>query len=92
MLMQDSNARCRTIQETQTSVMSTMKAKQEVIHIFRGIFNKNYPYVDLASYGSVSKIQIQNNHLCFQCLCASFYNTFTISDILMRYCFLLCNL
>ena len=29
--------------------------------------NKNYPYVDFASYGSVSKIQTQNNHLCFQC-------------------------
>ena len=31
MLLQDSNARCKIIQETQTSVTSTMKAKQEII-------------------------------------------------------------
>ena len=58
---------------------------RKVIHIFQVDFQQK---LSLCFAHIACKI---NNHLCFQCWCASFYNTFTISDILMRYCLLLCN-
>ena len=75
----------KSTQNTDKCYVNYESWTRKVIHIFQVDFQQK---LSLCFAHIACKI---NNHLCFQCWCASFYNTFTISDILMRYCFLLCN-
>ena len=85
MLLQDSNARCKITKKNTKNAdkcyVNYESWTRKVIHIFQVDFQQK---LSLCFAHIACKI---NNHLCFRCWCASFYNTFTISDILMKYCF-----